>query len=412
MSGYNSEMKIIEGKSISWVKGFQAIGIASGIKSSGAKDMCLIYSERPAAAAASFTTNVVKAAPVVLDIKNIEGGSIRALIVNSGNANACTGEEGYADAVGMAGITAEQLGIAPESVLVYSTGVIGVRLPMDKVRAGIVNCSKSLVSESEDHAAEAIMTTDLSKKSIFVQMQLSGKTISIAGIAKGSGMIHPNMATMLSYVVTDANITSEMLKKIQKSSVEKSFNMISVDGDTSTNDSATLLANGFAENDLIDSENDDYYKLQESIDYINTWLAKKIAADGEGATKLVEIDLKGAYTDEAARKMAKSVISSSLVKTAMHGADANWGRILCAMGYSGACFVPDKANVSFVSSAGKLEVFRDGKPIIFDEGIARAVLSENEVSIQIVLADGNGSAKAWGCDLSAKYVEINGNYRS
>lgn len=404
-------MKIIEGKSISHVKGFKAIGLNCGIKK-GIKDMCLIYSEAPAVAAATFTTNIVKAAPVLLDMKHLQSKNTQALLINSGNANACTGEEGYSNAVRSAEMVSQCLGLDPKEVLIYSTGVIGVQLPMDQVIEGIKKASGCLVDNGDDFAAEAIMTTDTMKKSLFVELELGGKTVSIAGIAKGSGMIHPNMATMLSFIVTDANISKEMLQKIQKESVEKSYNLISVDGDTSTNDTATLLANGCAGNSLIDSENDDYLKLKEAIDHINVWLAKMIAKDGEGATKLIEVDLQGAKTPEDAKKCAKAVVSSSLVKAAVHGSDANWGRILCAMGYSGGNFDPGKVDVSFVSQKGKIEVFKNGVPIVFSEETALKILSEDTIIIEINLYDGSFSSKAWGCDLSAEYVAINGNYRS
>lgn len=374
--------------------------------------MCLIYSEAPAVAAATFTTNIVKAAPVLLDMKHLQSKNTQALLINSGNANACTGEEGYSNAVRSAEMVSQCLGLDPKEVLIYSTGVIGVQLPMDQVIEGIKKASGCLVDNGDDFAAEAIMTTDTMKKSLFVELELGGKTVSIAGIAKGSGMIHPNMATMLSFIVTDANISKEMLQKIQKESVEKSYNLISVDGDTSTNDTATLLANGCAGNSLIDSENDDYLKLKEAIDHINVWLAKMIAKDGEGATKLIEVDLQGAKTPEDAKKCAKAVVSSSLVKAAVHGSDANWGRILCAMGYSGGNFDPGKVDVSFVSQKGKIEVFKNGVPIVFSEETALKILSEDTIIIEINLYDGSFSSKAWGCDLSAEYVAINGNYRS
>jgi glutamate N-acetyltransferase/amino-acid N-acetyltransferase len=396
-------MKIIDGKGLSWVKGFRAIGINAGIKKSGAKDLCLVYSEEPAAAAATFTTNIVKAAPVILDMERVQGASIRALIINSGNANACTGQEGYDNAVAMGDTTAAALGILAEEVLVYSTGVIGVQLPIEIVKSGILQCAKQLVSRGDDAAAEAIMTTDNSIKSIFAEIVLSGKTVSIAGMAKGSGMIHPNMATMLSYIITDAAITKEMLTKMHRSSVVDSYNMISIDGDTSTNDTATALANGCAGNPVIDCENEDYKILKEAMNAINTYLAKSIAADGEGATKLLEVDLKGATTKDDARACARAIISSNLVKAAMHGSDANWGRILCAMGYSTGQFDPSKAAVSFVSTAGAITVFKDGAPVPFSENEAYAIINCSEVTISVQLHDGEFEAKAWGCDLSPDY---------
>ncbi len=405
-------VRIIEGKGISWVKGFSAIGIKAGIKKSGSMDLCLIYSEKPAVAAATFTTNIVKAAPVLIDMQQIKQDHVRALVINSGNANACTGEEGYQNAVTMAEETASALAIKSSEVLVYSTGIIGVQLPIDIVKAGIKTCASQLVHEADDHAAEAIMTTDNIIKSIFVEVVLSEKTVSIAGMAKGSGMIHPNMATMLSYIVTDAAITKALLTEMHKTSVDGSYNMISIDGDTSTNDTATIVANGCAENPLIDSKNQDYDQLKEAIDFINVFLAKKIASDGEGATKLVEVDLKGAVSLADARLCARGIISSNLVKAAMHGSDANWGRVLCAMGYSGGGFDPAKAEVSFKSWAGEITVFSGGMPAIFDEEQACQILKQEVVTILINLYDGDFEAKAWGCDLSPEYVKFNGSYRS
>jgi glutamate N-acetyltransferase/amino-acid N-acetyltransferase len=405
-------MKIIENKGISWVKGFSAIGIKAGIKKSGLMDLCLIYSEKPAVAAATFTTNIVKAAPVLIDMEQIKQDYVRAMVINSGNANACTGEEGYLNALAMAETTATTLAIKPTEVLVYSTGVIGVQLPIDVVKAGIKTCASQLVSQADDHAAEAIMTTDNIEKTIFIEVELSGKTVSIAGMAKGSGMIHPNMATMLSYIVTDAAISKNLLTEIHKGSVENSYNMISIDGDTSTNDTATIVANGCADNPLIATKNDDFYKFKAAIDFANVYLAKKIASDGEGATKLVEVDLKGACSLADARLCARGIISSNLVKAAMHGSDANWGRILCAMGYSGGGFDPAKAEVSFKSSAGEITVFSAGMPVAFDEEQAFQILKQEVVTIIINLFDGDFEARAWGCDLSPEYVKFNGSYRS
>ena len=405
-------MKIINDKGISHVKGYQAIGLYCGIKKNKHKDLCLIYSTRPAVAAATFTTNLVKAAPVLVDMQHIQSDNIQALIINSGNANACTGEAGFENAVEMAKITGTQLGIRPYEVLVYSTGVIGVPLPMDKIKAGIIEAAKSLVSNGEDCAQEAIMTTDTYPKKIFAEVEIGGKTVSIAGIAKGSGMIHPNMATMLSYVVTDANITKEMLEKMQIASVDKTFNMISVDGDTSTNDTATIMANGAAENPIIDCENEDYMILKDAIHFVNETLAKMIVKDGEGATKLIEVIVTGARTEEDARKCAKSVISSNLVKTAIFGSDANWGRVICAMGYSGGQFEPSKVDLSFSSIEDTIQVFSKGTPLPFDEDLAYKILCTDTITMNIELNEGSSSAKAWGCDLTYEYVRINGDYRT
>ena len=402
----------IENKSLSHVKGFSGIGIHSGIKKARKKDLCLIYSEKPAVAAASFTKNVVKAAPVIIDMEHIKSNNICALIINSGNANACTGSDGLHDAMEMCQLVGAALGIWEKQVLVYSTGVIGEKLPMDKVRAGIRKCSLKLVKNSEDHCEEAIMTTDTRKKEIFIEIQLSGKTISIYGMAKGSGMIHPNMATMLSYIITDCNITKTLLTKIHAESVDNSYNLISVDGDTSTNDTATILANGCGENILINQENEDYLTFKKAVDYVNLFLAKEIARDGEGAKKLIEVRLEGAKSKEDARKCARAIVSSSLVKTAIHGADANWGRILCAMGYSGVEFEPSEVDLAFENKKGNVQVFQKGSPMDFDEKLAHAILSEDEITIHANLHEGNFSATAYGCDLTNEYIKINGSYRS
>lgn len=410
-------MKILENKCVSHVKGFRAVGIASGIKHNGNKDLCLVYSEVPAVSAATFTTNIVKAAPVVLNSKHIESNNTQALIINSGNANSCTGSQGYDDAVNMANITAEALGILPEETLVYSTGVIGVPLDMSVVSEGIHSAATFLKEEwtkdiVDDYAIDAIMTTDTFPKKVAVEIELDGKIVTVFGMAKGSGMIHPNMATMLSYVMTDAAITKTLLEKIHRESIDRSLNMVSVDGDTSTNDTATILANGAAGNRLIDSEDSDYSTLKEAIDFIHESLAKLIAKDGEGATKLIEVNLVNASSIDNARKCARTVITSSLVKTAMFASDVNWGRVLCAMGYSGASFDPLKVDLSFSSDTGSIQVFKDGSPLPLDEELAYYILDRNEIVIEIDLHDGNCNAKAWGCDLTYDYVKINGEYRT
>lgn len=405
-------MKIIEGKSISCVKGYKAAGCAVGLKKSGKKDMGLIYSEVPAVSAAVFTTNVVKAAPVLLDIEHVKNDVTRALVINSGNANACTGEQGIRDAADMAAETAAALGIAPEEVLVYSTGVIGQPMPMDVIIPGIGKCVQELASDG-DEVHRAIMTTDTKEKCIFAEIELSGRTVSICGIAKGSGMIHPNMATMLSYVVTDAAVAKDVLTAMHKKITHTTFNMVTVDGDTSTNDTATLIANGCAENPLIDrAEGEDYQKLYDAVYYVTEYLAKAIAADGEGATRLMEVDLTGAETEEQARICARSVAASSLVKAAIHGADANWGRVLCAMGYAGVPFDQMKVDVAFASASGSIDVFVKGVPQAFDEDRALEILQNDTVQIKINMNSGEHAVKAWGCDLSKEYVEINGSYRS
>ena len=405
-------MKIIEEKSVSCGKGIQAAGCAVGLKKSGKKDMGLIFSEVPAVCAGIFTKNVVKAAPVLVDMEKVKYPVTRAFIINSGNANACTGEQGVADAHAMAQHTAECLGVAPEEVMVFSTGVIGQPMPMDTILRGIDICAEALASEG-DAVHQAIMTTDTKEKCIFAETEIGGKTVSICGIAKGSGMIHPNMGTMLSYVVTDAAVTKEVLEQIQKTAAHTTFNMVTVDGDTSTNDSAVILANGCAGNPVIDrAEGEDYEKFYEAVYYISEWLAKAIAADGEGASRMIEVDLKGAQTEETARLCARSVASSSLVKAAVHGSDANWGRVLCAMGYSGADFDQGKVDVAFSSEKGSIDVFLQGVPLAFDEERALEILREDVIHIDIDMHAGVCAAKAWGCDLTKEYVAINGDYRS
>ncbi len=405
-------MKILNDKSVSCVKGFRAAGCSVGLKYSGKRDMGLIVSDVPAVAAAVFTTNVVKAAPVQLDMKHIQNETTRAMVINSGNANACTGDQGMQDARTMAEHTAKAVGVNPEEVLVYSTGVIGVPLPMDTITAGIDTCAAAL-AEGGDEVHRAIMTTDTREKCIFLTLELSGKEVSICGIAKGSGMIHPNMATMLSYVVTDAAVSKEVLTAMQKEIADSTFNMVTVDGDTSTNDTATIIANGCAGNAVIDrADGEDYERFYEAVYYVTEWLAKAIAADGEGAERFIEVSLTGADDLQRARTMARSVAASNLVKSAMHGSDANWGRVLCAMGYSGASFDQNLVDVAFASEKGSIDVFLKGVPQAFDEDRALEILQEDQVQICINMNSGDYSAKAWGCDLTEKYVEINGSYRS
>lgn len=405
-------MKITEGKSVSCVRGIQAAGCAVGLKKSGKKDMGLIYSEVPAVCAAVFTTNVVKAAPVLLDMERVKNPVTRALVINSGNANACTGEQGMADARATADHVAKRLGIAPEEVMVFSTGVIGQPMEMDKILAGADICADALASGGDD-VHRAIMTTDTKEKCFFAETEISGIPVSICGIAKGSGMIHPNMGTMLSYVITDAAVTKEVLQKVQEEVTHTTFNMVSVDGDTSTNDTAVLMANGCAGNPVIDSaEGEAYEAFLTAVHEISELLAKAIAADGEGASRMIEVDLKGADTEETARLCARSVVSSSLVKAAVHGADANWGRVLCAMGYSGAAFDQGTVDVAFSSDEGHIDVFLQGVPVNFDEDRALKILSRDVIHIEIDMHQGDVSAKAWGCDLTKEYVAINGDYRS
>ncbi len=405
-------MEILESRSVSCVKGFRAAAVASGLKKNGNKDMGVIVSDAPAAAAAVFTTNQVKAAPVQVDMEHIKNETTRALVINSGNANACTGEQGLRDTREEASRVAEKLGIAPEEVLIYSTGVIGVPLPMDTVRAGIDQCLDELASDGDD-VHEAIMTTDTRPKCICVRVSLSGRDVDICGIAKGSGMIHPDMATMLAYVVTDCSVTKEILTEIQKSVVIDTFNMVTVDGDTSTNDTATIIANGQAGNKTIDSaDTEDYRIFYEAVYYVTEWLSKAIAADGEGASRFMEVFVHGAGSKEDARILARSVAASSLVKAAIRGADANWGRVLCAMGYSGSVFDQETVDVTFESEKGSIDVFLKGVPQAFDEDRALEILREENIRIDINMNTGSSEARSWGCDLTEEYVRINGDYRS
>ncbi len=405
-------MKILENKSISDVQGFKAAGIVAGLKQSGKKDLALIYSEKKAVAAATFTTNKVKAAPVLLNMEYIKNENTQAIIINSGQANACTGKNGFEDSKTIAEITAAELGLDPKEVLQASTGVIGVSIPMDIMKEGIKKICSLKSEEGGKDAAQAIMTTDTKSKEITVEIVLDGKKVLISGMAKGSGMIKPNMATMLSFVVTDANISKAMLNKAVKESVADSYNMISVDGDTSTNDTMICLANGAAENKLIDSQNEEFKVFKEALDFVNKELAKKMARDGEGATKLVEVEVINAQDIESAKLCAMSVVSSNLVKAALFGSDPNWGRIVCAVGYSGGEFDPDKVDVHFRSSAGEIKVFEKGMNVHFDEKLASEILDQEKIMIHINLNQGEYSAKAWGCDLTYKYVEINGEYRT
>lgn len=406
------KMRILDDVSVTDVQGFKAAGIAAGIKKSGKKDMMLLYSEVEAVAAAAFTTNRVKAAPVLLNMENIKNATTRAVIVNSGVANACTGDQGFADAKEMTEKVAEKLGLDSKEVLVQSTGVIGVNLPMDKVIHGIDNLVENLTDDGGVDAAVAIMTTDLIKKEFGVELEIGGKTVRIIGMAKGSGMIHPNMATMLSFVVTDANIEKELLQKAFKDIVDDSYNMISVDGDTSTNDMACVIANGLAGNKKITEENDDYLRFKVALQEVNEALAKKIAEDGEGATKFLEVEVIGAKSKADAKLISKSVVTSNLTKCAFFGADANWGRILCAMGYSGGEFDVNKVKIELQAKGMNLVVAEKGRGIGFDEDYAKQLLLHKFLKVLITLEDGEASAKAWGCDLSYDYVKINGDYRS
>ena len=396
-------------------KGFEAAAAAAAIKYQGRTDMALVYSEKPCHAAGTFTTNIVKAAPVKWDQKIVkESPYAQAVIVNSGIANACTGEEGMGYCKETADEAAKVLGVPENAVLVASTGVIGMQLPMDRLKKGIslLKEAKGSTLEHGTAASKAIMTTDTVNKEIAVQVELGGKTVTVGGMCKGSGMIHPNMCTMLAFVTTDANISKEMLQKCVSNDVKDTFNMISVDGDTSTNDTLLVLANGMAENPEITEENEDYKVFAKALNTVNTWLAKKMAGDGEGATALFEVKIVGAESKEQAVILSKSVVTSSLVKAAIYGHDANWGRILCAMGYSGAQFDPEKVDLFFESAAGKIQIIENGVAVNYSEEEATKILSEPEVTAIADVKMGDATATAWGCDLTYDYVKINADYRS
>ena len=407
-------MKIVEGGGITTPKGFSATSFFAGVRKKR-NDMAIIYSEVASNAVGVFTKNTVKAAPVVLDQEIVNGkGNIQAIVVNSGNANACTGKKGMEDAVEMAKVTAECLGLKEGEVLVSSTGVIGQELPIDKIINGIKNNYNTLGTSSEksDGAAEAIMTTDTFSKKIAVELEIDATIVSIGGIAKGSGMIHPNMGTMLGFITTDVNIDRDLLDEILKSSTIDSYNMISVDGDTSTNDTVIVMANGEAKNTKITEKNSDYQLFKEALHFVNINLAQQIIKDGEGAGKFIAVTITGAKTKNDARTLSKSVISSSLVKTAFFGEDANWGRIVCALGYSGVEFDMNKTSISFRSDGTDVELMNNGVPLDFDEEKAKIVLSAKEIEVNIILDEGHETATAWGCDLSYDYVKINADYRT
>ncbi len=406
-------MKKIEG-GVTAAIGYKAVGIAAGLKRVK-KDMALIYSEKECAAAGTFTSNVVKAAPVKWDYMVArEGGYAQVIVVNSGVANACTGEEGMEKCRQMAAKAGKELGVATEKVLVASTGVIGRQLPMDKIEAGI-ETMVPLLSDSigaGQSAADAILTTDTRRKEIAVTFEIGGKTVTMGGMSKGAGMIHPKMCTMLAFITTDANIAQPLLQKALSRDIEDTYNMISIDGDTSTNDTCLLLANGMAQNPIIDKEGEDFDTFCEALNVINTYLAREMAADGEGATALFEVVVEQAETKAQAVTLSKSIITSNLVKTAIAGHDANWGRILCAMGYSGAEFDPDKVDLVFESAAGRTQIIAGGVATDYSEEEATKILSEPEIRAIVSLHSGDQSATAWGCDLTHEYISINADYRS
>ncbi|MBR4702257.1 MAG: bifunctional glutamate N-acetyltransferase/amino-acid acetyltransferase ArgJ [Oscillospiraceae bacterium] len=404
-------MKLISG-GVCAAKGFLAAGIHCGIrKNHDKKDLALVSCAVPAAAAAVYTTNLVKGAPLTVTKNHLADGVARAVIVNSGNANTCNAD-GIEIAEKMCALTAEALGIAPEDVLVASTGVIGQRLDLTPIEAGLPKLADALSPQGNGDAAAAIMTTDTVAKEAAVEFTLGGKTCRLGGMAKGSGMIHPNMATMLVFITTDAAVSPPMLQKALSSDVSETFNMVSVDGDTSTNDMVTLMASGLAGNPCITEEGEDFSEFMKALNTVTMALCRSIAGDGEGATKLLECRVTGAPDREIARTVAKSVICSSLVKAAMFGSDANWGRVLCAIGYSGAAVDVTKIGVAFRSAKGEIAVCEAGAGVDFSEEKAKEILLEKEIDILVSLNDGETEATAWGCDLTYDYVKINGDYRT
>ena len=404
-------MKIING-GVCAAKGFKASGIHCGIrKNRTKKDLALIYSEQVATAAAVYTTNLVKGAPLTVTKNHIANGTAQAVICNSGNANTCNAD-GIEVAEKMSDLLASALGIAQDDVVVASTGVIGQPLDVAPIANGIPALCAVLSENGGADAAEGIMTTDTVKKEIAVEFTVGGKACRIGGIAKGSGMIHPNMATMLVFITTDVAISAPLLRKALSHDIQNTFNMISVDGDTSTNDMVTVLANGMAGNKEITEEGEDFTAFMQALNTVTVYLCRMIAADGEGATKLLECAVSGAKDEKSAKTVAKSVVCSSLLKAAMFGADANWGRVLCAIGYSGADVDVNKVGVSFQSPKGKISVCENGAGVDFSEEIAKEILLEKEITILVTLGDGAASATAWGCDLTYDYVKINGDYRT
>ena len=388
--------------------GFLAAGVACGVRYEGRRDLGLLFSEETGrTAAVVVTTNVVKAAPLLVTKEAVQGGNVRAVVVNSGVANAATGERGLEDARKMQALAAAELGLEPEEVAVASTGVIGEHLPMDRVEAGIKETAASLSSDGSPFA-EAILTTDTRTKEAVATVEIGGEVVTVGGVAKGSGMIHPNMATMLAFVTTDAAVEEECLQNALNGAAERTFNRITVDGDTSTNDMVLLMANGAARNEPLTQSSPDYPAFEEAVEAVMRELAKEIARDGEGATKLIEVVVEGAKDEASAAALAKAVVGSSLVKAAAYGEDANWGRVLAAMGYAGVPFDPEDVEIHF----GPVKVFEKGEPIAHDAAEANATLAGDEVVITARLGEGKGSASAWGCDLTHEYVEINGSYRS
>ena len=411
MNMVTTEFKIIDG-GVCAAKGFKASGVHCGIRKSRTKrDLALVFSAVPASCAAVYTTNLVKGAPLEVTKSNISDGYAQAVICNSGNANTCNAD-GIEIADQMCQLTAQALGIKPTDVVVASTGVIGQKLDITPIAKGIPLLVSELSKDGNLNASEGIMTTDTVRKEVAVQFSVGGKECRIGGMAKGSGMIHPNMATMLVFITTDAAISPAMLQKALSSDIANTFNMVSVDGDTSTNDMVMVLANGMAGNSPITEEGPDFDAFMKALNTITVSLCRMIAGDGEGATKLLECITEGAADKQTAKTVAKSVICSSLLKAAMFGADANWGRVLCAIGYSGACVDVNKIDVAFKSTKGTIAVCKNGAGIDFSEEKAKQILLEKEIDILINLNSGNQSATAWGCDLTYDYVKINGDYRT
>ena len=408
------DIKRIEG-GVTAAKGYKAAGVAAHIKYDNRKDLAMIFSEAPATVAGMFTSNVVKAAPVKFDMNIVENSPyVRAVVVNSGIANAATGEAGMKVCEKTAKAAAAALSVPENSVLIGSTGVIGEQIAIDRIEAGIIELAKNL-SDTRQAAADAesaIMTTDTVPKEVAVQVEIGGKTVTVAGMSKGSGMIHPNMCTMLAYICTDCAITKEMLDSIAKCDIPDTFNMITVDGDTSTNDTYLLMANGLAENPVIDAPGEAYDAFFAAVHFVNETLAKKMAKDGEGANALFEVKVVNADTKENAKLLARSVAASSLCKAAIFGHDSNFGRFLCALGYSGASFDPDRVSIDYVSRAGSIRVFDSGLKAAYSEDEATKILSEDEITVVIDMDEGNKNATAWGCDLTFDYVKINADYRS
>lgn len=404
-------MKLISG-GVCAAKGFKANGIHCGIRKNRTKrDLALVVSEREASAAAVYTTNLVKGAPLEVTKQHISNGTARAVICNSGNANTCNAD-GIEIAQQMSELLAKELGFSADDVVVASTGVIGQPLDIAPIARGIKPLAQGLSEKNNAFAAEAIMTTDTVKKEVAVEFELSGKKCRLGGMAKGSGMIHPNMATMLVFITTDVSISPKMLQKALSGDIADTFNMISIDGDTSTNDMVTVLANGMAQNPEITCEGEDFSVFMKALNTVNIELCRRIAGDGEGATKLLECKVTGAKDKPTAKAVAKSVICSSLLKAAMFGADANWGRVLCAIGYSKADVDVHKINVSFKSAAGEIAVCKKGAGVDFSEEKAKEILSEREIEILVDLSEGQDESTAWGCDLTYDYVKINGDYRT